>query len=237
MASQSRSTSSGPFTSARRRAERRVAVIGVQLVLRFRCFCIASKAHPVHVSSLSGQATRACIRPVIRDDRGGCGRDVPVSRRLSAHRHSLLGPSCARRGVGPPSRSADRTEGPDPDGVVTFHTVETRPGGCSLNPGAAVFSAAGSESPAVACRFAAASPAPSATSHLRGYRSRGIHQEFAHSPVRPSPRLWRPDGAGALGLLPYASDPAVTSNARQGGDRPLSTGPELHDHHRRSSTR
>src|SRR5664279_1017789 len=69
-ASQSRPTSSGPFTSrAAVAVANAVAVIGVQLALRFRCFGIeASKAHPVHVSSLSGQA-EACIRPVIRDDR------------------------------------------------------------------------------------------------------------------------------------------------------------------------
>ena len=38
--------------------------------------------------------------------------------------------------------------------------------------------------------------------------------------LRSSPRLWPPDGTGALGLLPRASNPAVTSDARQGGDRP-----------------
>ena len=54
------------------------------------------------------------------------------------------------------------------------------------------------------------------------------------SPVRPSPCLWPPDGAGALGLLPDAPHPAVTGSARQGRDGSANTNPELrcchHDH-------
>ena len=37
---------------------------------------------------------------------------------------------------------------------------------------------------------------------------------------------------GPLGLNPSASHPAVTSDARPGGDRPRNTGPELHCQHR-----
>jgi len=44
-------------------------------------------------------------------------------------------------------------------------------------------------------------------------------------PSRPSPCLWRPGGTGALGLFPWAPHPAVTRDARQGGDRPSRTGP------------
>ena len=47
----------------------------------------------------------------------------------------------------------------------------------------------------------------------------------SRSPVRPSPRLWPPDGTRTLRLLPRASHPAVTRDARQGGDGPSSTGP------------
>ena len=51
-------------------------------------------------------------------------------------------------------------------------------------------------------------------------------RRFTHvRPSRPSPRLWPPGGTGALGLLPRASHPAVTRDARQGGDGPPRTGP------------
>src|SRR5207237_927045 len=48
------------------------------------------------------------------------------------------------------------------------------------------------------------------TRHHQGCRFR--------SPVRSSPCLWLPYEAGALGLCPDASDPAVASDTRQGGD-------------------
>jgi hypothetical protein len=45
------------------------------------------------------------------------------------HRHSLVGSSISRWGVGPSLRSAYRaSERPDPIGVPTFHTCEIRPG-------------------------------------------------------------------------------------------------------------
>ena len=55
------------------------------------------------------------------------------------------------------------------------------------------------------------------------------------SPVRPSPCLSPPGGTGALGLLPGASHPAVTSDARPGGDGSSDTDPGLpcHRRHRR----
>jgi hypothetical protein len=50
-------------------------------------------------------------------------------------------------------------------------------------------------------------------------------------PVFPSPVAPRME-RGPLGLNPSASHPAVTSDARPGGDRPRNTGPELHFQHR-----
>jgi hypothetical protein len=51
----------------------------------------------------------------------------PVAFRLPAF---ASWSSLARWGTGPPSRSADRppSPGPDPNGVVTLHTHEMRPG-------------------------------------------------------------------------------------------------------------
>src|ERR1035437_3125317 len=43
------------------------------------------------------------------------------------------------------------------------------------------------------------------------------------------------DGTGTLGLYPRASHPTVTSDARQSGHGPSSTGPELHHRHSRPS--
>ena len=48
--------------------------------------------------------------------------------------------------------------------------------------------------------------------------------DTAHRRAGNSPSF--PDGTGTLRLLPWASHPAVTHNARQGGDSPLDTGPD-----------
>jgi hypothetical protein len=70
---------------------------------------------------VSGQLSRAAA--------GERDHAARVSRRLSARRHLLPGPSCSRRGIQRPSRSACRPlTRPDPDGVPTFRWHETRPG-------------------------------------------------------------------------------------------------------------
>lgn len=69
------------------------------------------------------------MRSVIRNDPLGVRSYAPVSCRLSAHRRSLLGPSCSRRGIQLPSQSAYQHQTLlDPDGFSTFHTSEMRPG-------------------------------------------------------------------------------------------------------------
>jgi hypothetical protein len=75
--------------------------------------------------------------------------------------------------------------------------------------------------PAGACRFPATSPyhpllLPIGGSLLDEASSR-IH---SHSPVRSSPACKPRMEQGSLGLLPQASHPAVTHDARRGGDRP-----------------
>ena len=83
-----------------------------------------------------------------------------------------------------------------------------------------------------ACRSAAASPCtppepPTGgdrfTRHQRGFT------RFAR-PVFPSPVAPRME-CGRLGLESRASHPTVASDARQDGDRPRNTGPELHTRH------
>src|SRR5918997_3029877 len=76
---------------------------------------------------LSGPGISPGIRPVIRDrpleeQHYGPGFLLPFS-----HRHSLVGPSCSRQGLGPSLRSAYQHL-LDPDGVSVFHTRERRPG-------------------------------------------------------------------------------------------------------------
>jgi hypothetical protein len=87
-----------------------------------------SSGSPDHVRALSGRATKARIRPVIRDDRV---EDATILSRFPAAfplPAFAFWSSCARRGVGLSLRSAYRTSRPDPDGVSTFHTLKMRPG-------------------------------------------------------------------------------------------------------------
>src|SRR4051812_44113701 len=60
------------------------------------------------------------------------------------------------------------------------------------------------------------------------------HQPRVHSrsPARPSPRPWPPEGTRTLRLEPWAPHPAVTRDARQGGDRPPSTSRGSRHHYR-----
>jgi hypothetical protein len=183
-----------------------------------------SKTHPVHVSTLSGPGTESRIRPVIRSGhrrtRPSCPGFLPPFGSLALASWTILFP---------PGSSASLTVGlpvaprrPDPDGVPAFRWHETRPGRAPSKPrGRAVSTRPGKcpQPPPAASLRPAPKPRqhdPSARAHLNEASSR-VH---SRSPVRPSPHLWLPDGAGALGLEPRASHPAVTRDARQGGDRP-----------------
>ena len=60
------------------------------------------------------------------------------------------------------------------------------------------------------------------------------HQPRVHpcSPARPSPHPWPSEGTRTLRLEPWAPHPAVTRDARHGGDRPSSTGRRSRHHQR-----
>ena len=102
---------------------------GAQLAPRFRCRghrCFTDspspRQHPFG-SGICPYPAGYAGRPV-KDRSQRPGFPLPFSRR-----HSLLEPSYARWGSRPSSQSAYRTTtGPDPNGIITFHLYETRPG-------------------------------------------------------------------------------------------------------------
>ena len=109
-------------------------------------------------------------------------------------------------------------------GFPCFARTSCDRGGCPLYSGDGGAHPDRSRSPASACRITATRPyAPPRPPSMRSCASRSINKGSSNSPVRSSPRLWHPDGAGALGLEPRASHPAITRSARRGGDRPSST--------------
>jgi hypothetical protein len=90
---------------------------------------VVSTGPPDHVSTLSGPGTSpypASYAGPLAEEPATMPR-FPVAFRLPAF---ASWSSIARWGTGPPSRSADRppSPGPDPNGVVTLHTHEMRPG-------------------------------------------------------------------------------------------------------------
>ena len=126
--------------------------------------------------------------------------------------------SDSRRGNGPSLRSAYRALPPGPRrGLPRFARTSYERGGCLLCPedGGAPPDWAGF--PAGACRFPAASPCAPLRHPIGGAdRNETSVGGLGASPVRSASRLWPPDGTGALGLLPDASNPAGNaSDARQ----------------------
>ena len=85
----------------RHRVHHGVRQHGVQLALRFRRpwpHCL--KGSPAHVSSLSGPVPGPVSGRLCGTASRGASRTVPVSRRLTAHRHSLPGHPVPARDLG-----------------------------------------------------------------------------------------------------------------------------------------
>lgn len=197
------------------------------------------KGSPAHVSALSGPATRAAIRPVIR---GGRRRGRPCRRGFLSpfgHRHSLLGHPV------PPRNSAPLTVGLpgthlDPDGVSTFRTSESRPDWVpSLPRGPAVLSRpVRSLRPPLAPSPRGQALSPRSSSHPPELSITRRHRGFTrvHPPGLP-PRLVVPRmEQGPLGSFPGLRTPTgKTCGARRSRGRASSTRPESHDRHRRTS--
>src|SRR6266511_499230 len=163
----------------------------------------------------------ARIRPVIRDDRRRGRSRCPAFPLPFGHRHLLLGSSYSRRGV--PRRSRTSCDW----------------GGRPLYPGNSgvlrlLVASRSRRLPPLNGRFLH----PGTTTHPAGLYLTRHHQGFTR--VRPSSlplRLWRSDGAGALGLDPLSFAPRGYPRRTSGWGRTLDTGPELHPRHRSSSRR
>ena len=163
------------------------------------------RQHPFGSGHLPG------IRPVIRDGRRRSRPCCPGFLSPFGRRHSLLGPSCSRRGLGlPHGRPTGPARSPDPDGVSTFRTRETRPGWVPPLPRGGGVHPAGQMPPAGACRFSAASPAPRycipspgliLTRHQRGFTR--VHPSGL--PLACGPRMER----GPLGFSPELRTPPL----------------------------
>jgi hypothetical protein len=212
--SQSGKSPSGPFTSAAPVAVApALAVIGVQLALRFRRYgvrCPAGSPDPRQRPfrpgqlPLSGQLSGNHWR---RSQHLVPGFLLPFGRRPS-----LPGSSCARRGIPPPSRSAYRPRHlPDPVGVITFRMHEIRPGWVSSKPRGR-WCAPGQQRPP-GRHLPPSSGRPlslAAASHRRECIMTRRHRGFTH--VHPSglPQPVTPGWDGSPWAFPRASHPAVT---------------------------
>jgi hypothetical protein len=134
---------------------------------------------------------------------------VPVSRCVSAAGVGflvILFPlgSWAFLTVGLPAK--DRTQ----TGFPRFARTSCDRGGCPLYSGDGGAHPDRSRSPASACRITATRPyTPPQPPSMRSSASRSINKGSRTSPVRSSPRLWLPDGAGALGLSPELRTPRL----------------------------
>jgi hypothetical protein len=143
--------------------------------------------------------------------------------------------SAARRGIRPSSRSAYRTRpqarsGPRRGYRVPHARAATGVGALYTPRTAVLIPAEGRAQPAPAARRRPVlitlllHPTGRGPLHEASTRVHAIHPSGLPWPV--AARVER----AALGLLPRASHPAVTGDARRGWDRPSSTDLELHAH-------
>lgn len=143
----------------------------------------------------------------------------------------------------PPETSAFLTVGPPPalsgrrppSGFPRSARARCDRSGRPLYPGAAV----SSRTACISARRLPRLSGPPCTLLLHPTSRAFLHETSSKvhgcSPARSSPCLLPPGGTAALGLLPGAPHPAVTSDARPGGDGPSDTDPGLpcHRRHRR----
>src|SRR5207253_11245896 len=76
-------------------------------------------------------------------------------------------------------------------------------------------------------RFPAADPAPALRSISGGLDHEASMRDRLRSPVRSSPCLWLPYGAGALGLFPRCFEPRRCQRRTSGWGRIANTSPKL----------
>ncbi len=134
--------------------------------------------------------------------------------------------SDARRGVQLSSRSAYRPEGRTSTGLRFPHARAAAGVGASYTPRTAVLlPAEGRARPAPAASQRPVLTSSPTTSHRRGPLHEASVGGLGSSPVRPAPRLWPPDGSGALGLPLELRTPPLPAAHVEGGARSLEHGP------------
>ena len=197
------------------------------------------KGSPAHVSALSGPATRAGIRPVIR---GGRRRGRPCRRGfLSPFGQPAFASwaSCPAEEFRSPHGRPTR---PSPGLRRGFHVPHIRvtAGLGALFTSRPSGALATGPIPPVAARPLSQGPGPitpvlvPSTGAVHYEASSRVH---SRSPARPSPTPGcPPDGTGAFGLHSGLRTPTgKTCGARRSRGRASSTRPESHDRHRRTS--
>jgi hypothetical protein len=177
-----------------------------------------SKAHLIHVGTLSSRATRTRIRRVIRETDEGSAPRFPLTFRPAGLRFLDL-PSPAGDFSSPCGRPT--RQGLDLDGVSTFRTSKTRLGWAPPLPRDQRCPPLRLSYPKVAWCLPAPGPVTAAnTPSTRSQIHEASSRVHLRSPVQPSPHLLHPDGRDALGLEHSASHPAVASDAWERGDGP-----------------
>ncbi len=156
------------------------------------------------------------------------------------YRHSLLGHPLPAAELGLPygRLTGPRYQGPDDDGVATFHTHEMRSGWVPSKP-------RGRRCPHGRLHIFGRHlphrngkvPGPQYRFHRLGLCMTRHHRGFtcvhpSDLPPACDPRMEQE----SLGVFPRASHPAVTGSACRGGDRHVGHSPGLCDHHGLRST-
>ena len=208
---------------------------GVQHARRFRCHVLfLFTGSPDRVSALSSRTIKVRIRPVTRDGRRRGQPSMfrfPVAFRPPAFASRS---SDTRRGSGPSSRSAYRTTA-SPGPRQGYHVPHARAAtgvGAPSTPGTAVLtrSAYGLRPAPAASRRPVPTPRYNIPSTGLGAHetSTGVHAIHPSGlPLACGPRMERAPLGSPLSFEPRR---LIADDARQGGDRPPSTGLELSRH-------
>jgi len=233
IASQSRSPSCSPFTSAISRSVSNLSArAGVAIV-------VSPKTHLAHVSNPRGSASRRYPASYPSPPPEG-ERHLPgsVSCCLSAAGISFLGHPVSRPGVRPSSRSAHRTTRSGPGrGFHVPHAQDPAGEGAAYTPGGGVHTAGEVlRSPPAASQRPALHPGRA--SIYPGLTLTRCHRRFTH--VHPSglPLTCRPRmEQGPLRLLPRGFAPRRYQRRTPGWGRAIEHLPGLrHQRHRRPPT-
>src|SRR6266545_660336 len=211
IASQSRFSSSGPFTitvSNLPFGSGGVRRVVVQRLTRHTSACFRSRA-PGPVSGQLSETPPA-------GETGDNGFRFPAAFRLPA---LASWASCSRHGIPPPSQLAyHHTPGAvDLTGFPRSARMRHDRVGCQLYPGSGGVPTTVKPSSVAACRFATArsSSSPPPRPDPGSCRNEASPLVHARSPFRSSPHLLPPGRSGRPWASLRASHPAITSRARQ----------------------